>query len=50
MNNWNIENSGLIDDYAYLPEPEEAEDAKEEAEATLIKSNIFDKAINLFKP
>jgi len=49
VNNWNIENSGLIDDYAYLPEPEE-DIVKEEEEATLIKSNIFDKAINLFKP
>ncbi|MBK5195149.1 MAG: DUF4230 domain-containing protein [Proteiniphilum sp.] len=49
VNNWNIENSGLIDDYAYLPDPEE-DDVKEEEEATLIKSNIFDKAINLFKP
>jgi len=49
VNNWKIENSRLIDDYAYLPDPEEAVDPEEEG-ATLNKSNIIDKAINLFKP
>lgn len=48
VNNWKIENSSLIDDYTYLPEPEEDEKEEEEA-VTLKKTNILDKAINLFR-
>lgn len=48
VNNWRIGNSELIDDYAYLPEPEVSEAADGEA-SLLKKSNMLDKALNLLK-
>lgn len=48
VNNWTIENSNLIDDYAYLREIEEVAEPEEEAVSLKI-SNILDKAINLFR-
>lgn len=48
VNNWKMENTALIDDYTYHPEPEENVEQDIEA-VTLKKSNILDKAINLFR-
>lgn len=48
VNNWKLGNSELIDDYAYLPEPEDGE--APEGEASLLKkNNLFDKALDLLK-
>lgn len=48
VNNWNVENTELIDDYAYPPEVEEKK--TEQIEPSILnKVNLLDKAINLFK-
>lgn len=48
VNNWKIGNSELIDDYAYLPDPEVSETGDGEV-SLLKKSNLLDKALNLLK-
>lgn len=48
VNNWSIENSQLIDDYAYPPEVEE-KNIEQIEPSVLNKVNLLDKAINFFK-
>ncbi len=48
-NNWQIENTSLIDDYAYLPEPEETaqEDIERVESSPSLKKIILDKATKM---
>ena len=48
INNWTIENTHLIDDYAYLPDIDEKIIEQDEPQI-LNKINLLEKTINLFK-
>ena len=48
LNNWQIENVALIDDYSYPKEVEEIDEPKESTHL-LKKINLLDKAANLLK-
>ena len=48
INNWKIENSNLIDDYAY-PLEEKLEKNEQIEPSILNKVNLLDKAIDFFK-
>lgn len=52
-NQWTLKNSDLIDDYKVLPEPDPAQEKKENPvkEFPLLKQiNLWDKAVRFFKP